>query len=312
MQQAFTLQPGQDVASDLPPVDLPRVDWGFGPAPERPRIQIARQAPPPPDTPGTPGGQPPPPLTPPAPAGAPQAGSNDWFAPGPPPPPQQQQQAPGGAPPPANDWFAPGAPPPPAEQPVHRQMGRGESAAIGAVDTATFGTAPIMQGLQQAGTAGMNEGAAKAIEATSPGTAMAMGAGRVAYEQAVKPLLDWVTGQGPHPSETPATEAFHKGRKEMSGDIEAAQEQHPGYYIAGALPAAVAMPMGAAKGGVEAATLAGMTVGGLHAGGTARPSGPVRSPARRCTSWTSAVSPPGRSPAPRRTPRPRPGRRSRR
>jgi hypothetical protein len=215
----YTVPPGSDVGTDLPPVQLPTTDE----TPQRPHISVTPQKvekaeKPPADT-----------------------GWSSKYAK----PPEEA------APPPATQsagWSTKYAEKPPEEEPVP-EVGTGEAAGRGALNALTFGAAPALSGMAQAGG-----------EGTHP----------AAYD-IYKTIANAVSS---HPDPN-VTAAYERGRQAALRDQEAAQEQHPWAYFGGQLAGSLATPgLGAMRAGsmlgrAGAGVLAGGIGGGLYGAGTA-------------------------------------------
>jgi hypothetical protein len=213
----YTVPAGQGNPPDLPPVDLPQVE-----APPRRPLQLTVH---------------------------PQADPFAGFKPYEPSEPPKRRAEPSG------DPFAGFKSYEPSAKPAYEEGGRditpGESRARGAIEGLTFGAAPALAGLAEAGTAGMPP--AKNVEREPGAMEMISGLVRMGYEHFLSPEGKKV-----------ATEAYEKGRDELRKTQESAYEQNPGNYIGGQLAGAVAIPIGA---GARAATAGGRLLQGIKAGG---------------------------------------------
>jgi hypothetical protein len=212
----YSVPPGSDVAPDLPPVNLPTTDE----TPQRPHISVTPQKAekPPTDT--------------------------GWFS-------KYAKPPEDVAPSPAaqsTDWFTKYQEKPPEEEPLP-EVGTGEAAGRGAINALTFGAAPALSGMAQAGG-----------EGTHP----------AAYD-IYKTIANAVSS---HPDPN-VTAAYERGRQAALRDQEAAQEQHPWAYFGGQLAGSLATPgLGAMRAGsmlgrAGAGALAGGIGGGLYGAGTA-------------------------------------------
>jgi hypothetical protein len=163
----------------------------------------------------------------------------------------------------AEDWSdvaVDKAPPP------QRKIGGGEAAVRGAVDAASFGAAPALAGLTEAGkvVAPEQQSAMTGVPSEAPGLEN-IGAG-----------LAGIFGNHPDPK---AQEAYERGRQSVLADQKLAQEQHPIAFLAGQLGGALATPsFGAGTAGTLGARLAtgaaaGAIGGTLYGAGSATSAG---------------------------------------
>jgi hypothetical protein len=215
----YTVPPGSDVAPGLPSVNLPTTDE----SPQRPHISVTPQKvekaeKPPADT-----------------------GWSSKYAK----PPEEA------SPPPAAQsagWSTKYAEKPPEEEPLP-DVGAGEAAGRGALNALTFGAAPALSGMAQAGG-----------EGTHP----------AAYD--IYKMIANAVSSHPDPN---VTAAYERGRQAVLRDQEAAQEQHPWAYFGGQLAGSLATPgfgamrAGSMLGKAGAGALAGGIGGGLYGAGTA-------------------------------------------
>lgn len=222
MTDFTTVAPGSSVGSNAP--GLPPVDLpSEPPAPRRP-LQVTVSKP------------------------RPQADPYAAYSDAPPAPSQQ-----------AADPYAAYSDAPP-EKKAGREIGPGESAARGAVEGLSFGAAPAMAGLAEAGTAGLPP--AKSVEREPGAAEMIAGLVRLGYEHFIAP-------------EGKATEAYRKTRDAMREEQESAETQNPKSYIAGQVVGSLATPglagakAATAAGRVGKAALGGAVGGGLYGAGEA-------------------------------------------
>jgi hypothetical protein len=163
------------------------------------------------------------------------------------------------------DWenYDPAKAPPPA-----RPMTAGEAFGRGAIDAATFGTAPAIMGAAAAGA----QGEQLPMVGDFPGLEIvAQGAQRLTREALQQPTLSTlITG-----AQRPAHEAYEKTRAAEAEARSQAFEQHPGYALGGELVGSLVTPsFGVGTAGTLPARLgsgfvAGATGGALYGAGSA-------------------------------------------
>lgn len=188
------------------------------------------------------------------------SGADDWSDVATDKPPSSKKKA---AP---EDWsdVAAEAAPPPA-----RKIGGGEAAVRGAIDTASFGAAPAMAALAQAGTAGKTP---EEIEAQQPSGVASEAPGLENIGAGLAQLFS----NHPDPK---AKEAYDRGRQALLEDQKLAKEQHPIAFLAGQLGGALVTPnFGAGAAGtlgtrLATGAVAGGIGGGLYGAGTATSEG---------------------------------------
>lgn len=229
----YQLPQGSDVAGNLPPVNLP----GSSDAPPAKPLRITIR-------PATPASKQ---VAPPAPDDWSDVSSSS-------PPAQAQPQQDSAAP---DDWSDVSSPAPPP-QTSQRQVSTGEAATRGALNAATFGAGPALEGLAKAGAAGKTPQEIEAIQPTgvaeeAPGMEM-LGEG-----------LARMFGNHPDPV---ARAAYEQGRQSALADEKLAQSQHPLAFLAGQMVGTMATPgFGAASAGTLPARLAtGAIAGGVGGG----------------------------------------------
>jgi hypothetical protein len=144
-----------------------------------------------------------------------------------------------------------------------------QAAVRGAVDMASFGLTPAIQGLTEAGAAGKTPEEQAAIQ--PPGVA-SEAPGMEMSGEGIGRLLANHFGNHPDPE---AQAAYERGRKAAEEDQKAAKEQHPAAFLAGQFAGGMLTPgFGAATAGTLPARLAtgaiaGGIGGGLYGGGSA-------------------------------------------
>lgn len=247
MAETAVVAPGQDIAGNLPPLNLPSMD--ITPPSGPLRIRVAPDAPQPPADPWASV----PTYDPEAAAPAPQAGpagqpAGDPWAKIPTYDPDQEQQ-------PA---AAPGAPEP--ETPGPRFSG-GTSALMGVLDAASMGLQPAAHGLSEA------SGLPAALDVIPAPIRPLVGSAR---------LLGDYFGVHQDPS---VREAYTRGREAAQQNMQAAQDQHQVAFLAGqlagTLATTVAAPLGVAgraagtAGRIGQSALSGAVGTGLYDAGTA-------------------------------------------
>src|SRR5947209_4152269 len=200
----YTVNPGQDVAPGLPPVDLPKIE-GRPPL----RVTVRKAA---------------------ADDGAWGSSAQDFK-------PQQtpaaKQEDADGA------WGASRADHSPetekAAQTLHRDISGGEAFGRSAAAGATFGLAPALSGLTEAGIAGLPP--AKDVEREPGAIEMMAGLYNLAKENILDPMFGTKDKTGP------ATEVYRKARDEAQAALEAGREQHPVISFAGELVGGAFTPL---------------------------------------------------------------------
>jgi len=158
----------------------------------------------------------------------------------------------------SGDPYAAYSDAPPEKRPS-RDIGPGESAARGAIESLTFGTAPALSGLAAAGkttrTTYIDPESGVAVNPESGVQDAIAGLVRVGLDHFLSP-------------EGKATEAYRKARDELRQTQESAFGQNPKSYIAGQVGGALVTP---GLSGARAATAAGRigkaARGGAAAGG---------------------------------------------
>jgi hypothetical protein len=151
----------------------------------------------------------------------------------------------------------------PSQKGSSREIGAGEAAVHGVADAATFGAAPVIAGLQEAGRATpegrQTEEAMRGVPSEAPGM------------ENLGVALAHMLGSHPDPE---VHEAYERGRDRAREDAEAAREQHPYAYFGGQVGGSFLTPgFGAAAPGTLPARLAtgaiaGGIGGGLYGGGS--------------------------------------------
>lgn len=162
-----------------------------------------------------------------------------------------------------DDWsdVAAATAPPPA-----RQVGAGEAAVRGAVDTASFGLTPAIQGLQEAANVGKTP--EQVQQETELNSAPQEAPGMAQLGEGIARLF------GSHP-DPEARAAYERGRQAALQDQEQAEEQHTLPFWAGRFIGAMASPgFGVATPGTLGTRLVAGAVGGaansaLYSGGSA-------------------------------------------
>ena len=148
-----------------------------------------------------------------------------------------------------------------------RQIGGGEAAVRGGIDTASFGLAPALAGLTEAG---------KTVQTPEQQNAMAGVASEAPGLENIGAGLAGIFSNHPDPK---AQEAYERGRQSVADDQRLAKEQHPLAFLAGQLGGAIATPgFGAGTAGTVGTRLATGAVaggigGGLYGAGTATSEG---------------------------------------
>lgn len=161
-----------------------------------------------------------------------------------------------------DDWSDVASAEAPPTQPDQRQIGAGEAGVRGAIDAATFGLAPALVGLQEAGKVAVPQDEQDAI-ATQPREAPGL-------EGMGAALANMFSS---HPDQT-VRDAFEKGRQDTLNNQQQAHDQHKLAYFAGQLAGGFLTPaFGAGGGGTLAARLgtgaaAGAIGGGLYSAGS--------------------------------------------
>jgi hypothetical protein len=223
----YRVQPGQGNPPGLPPIDLPQVEAPPPPPPRKP-LQITVTAP------------------------RPKSESEAYgFVKGAPPAvpsaalPEEEDQS----------GFVKGAPPPAPEEAPPRDVPVGESVARGAVSGLTFGAAPALAGVQAAGLDWLPPDVQKLFaghEHEPTVGAFLLGLARLGYEQ--------------FSGDKGGTESYRRRRDEVRKTEEEATAQHPAAFIAGEVPAALAMPLGAAGGATRGGRIVAQIAGGAAGG----------------------------------------------
>lgn len=140
-----------------------------------------------------------------------------------------------------------------------RVMGKGESAAVGFEHGLSFGAAPAMHGLAEAG----REPTKKFEKAMGvPEGSIKLPAHIRAAQGAAEMLANFFTNH-----EDPEVKAaYERGREAALNKEKLAAGQHPAYYLGGTLGGAVSMPV---LGTMRAAGVGGRAVQGMAQGGAA-------------------------------------------
>jgi len=188
------------------------------------------------------------------PPGSPVPGADPWGAAG------FTTGPSGNAPPTSTDtadpWSSAAFSATPPKTPT-RQVGTGEAAVTGATNAASFGLAPAIAGLTQAGMAGKTPAEQEAIQPTgiaeeSPGL------------ESVGEGLARLYSNHPDPE---AQAAYQRGRQSALQNEQLSQEQHPGAYLAGQFVGSLLTPsFGIAAPGTIGTRIAAGAIGGAVGG----------------------------------------------
>jgi hypothetical protein len=170
-----------------------------------------------------------------------------------------------------------------------RQFGTLEAGGLGALHGLTFGAAPAIAGLSEAG--GTARPRAE-IQADPQG--MTLGDVASPFVGAAKMIGNAVMG-----ADDPAVhDAYNRGREAALKDEQAANEQHPYAFFAGQMAGSLATPgFGAARAGTVGAralsgAVAGGVGGGLYGAGTATSEGGAPADVATRAATTAAVGAP--------------------
>jgi hypothetical protein len=166
----------------------------------------------------------------------------------------------------------------PSGGPPTREIGPGEAAGRGALESITFGSYPAIAGIMGAG--GLDKDVKARFENPHAELeALLKGLGRLGYEHLIAPALGidvggtkgLVTGD----KTGPATQEYRKAREAALAEQQSAFEQQPAASIGGQVAGALATPGFGALKGVSAlgkigqAAKSGAISGGLYGAGTA-------------------------------------------